>query len=58
VRASRVVSTVVVVLSVAPMNRAGAAGHEQSMGQRLDDYYPEWGERPVLWWGGGADLRQ
>jgi hypothetical protein len=45
-----------VVLSVAPMNLARAAYHEQSLGHGLDDYYSEWGERPGLWWGGGAEL--
>jgi conjugative relaxase-like TrwC/TraI family protein len=44
------------VLSVAPMNLARAAYHEQSLGHGLDDYYSEWGERPGLWWGGGAEL--
>jgi conjugative relaxase-like TrwC/TraI family protein len=44
------------VLSVAPMNLARAAYHEQSLGHGLDDYYSEWGERPALWWGGGAEL--
>jgi hypothetical protein len=38
------------------MNLARAAYHEQSLGHGLDDYYSEWGERPGLWWGGGADL--
>jgi hypothetical protein len=36
------------VLSVAPMNLARAAYHEQSLGHGLDDYYSEWGERPGL----------
>ena len=44
------------MLSVAPMNLARAAYHEQSLGHGLDDYYSEWGERPGLWWGGGAEL--
>jgi conjugative relaxase-like TrwC/TraI family protein len=44
------------VLSVAPMNLARAAYHERSLGHGLDDYYSEWGERPGLWWGGGAKL--
>jgi hypothetical protein len=44
------------VLSVAPMNLARAAYHERSLGRGLDDYYSEWGERPGIWWGGGADL--
>jgi conjugative relaxase-like TrwC/TraI family protein len=44
------------VLSVAPMNLARATYHEQSLGHGLDDYYSEWGERPGLWWGGGAEL--
>jgi conjugative relaxase-like TrwC/TraI family protein len=38
------------------MNLARAAYHEQSLGRGLDDYYSEWGERPGLWWGGGAEL--
>ena len=38
------------------MNLARAAYHEQSLGHGLDDYYSEWGERPGLWWGGGAEL--
>jgi hypothetical protein len=46
----------VAVLSVAPMNLARAAYHERSLGHGLDDYYSEWGERPGLWWGGGAEL--
>ena len=44
------------MLSVAPMNLARAAYHEQSLGHGLDDYYSEWGERPGIWWGGGAEL--
>ena len=44
------------MLSVAPMNLARAAYHERSLGHGLDDYYSEWGERPGLWWGGGAEL--
>ena len=38
------------------MNLARAAYHERSLGQGLDDYYSEWGERPGVWWGGGAAL--
>jgi conjugative relaxase-like TrwC/TraI family protein len=38
------------------MNLARAAYHERSLGRGLDDYYSEWGERPGIWWGGGADL--
>jgi conjugative relaxase-like TrwC/TraI family protein len=38
------------------MNLARAAYHERSLGHGLDDYYSEWGERPGLWWGGGAKL--
>jgi hypothetical protein len=38
------------------MNLARAAYHERSLGRGLDDYYSEWGERPGLWWGGGAEL--
>jgi conjugative relaxase-like TrwC/TraI family protein len=38
------------------MNPARAAYHERSLGHGLDDYYSEWGERPGLWWGGGAEL--
>ena len=38
------------------MNLARAAYHERSLGHGLDDYYSEWGERPGLWWGGGAEL--
>ena len=38
------------------MNLARAAYHERSLGQGLDDYYSEWGERPGVWWGGGAEL--
>jgi len=38
------------------MNLARAAYHERSLGQGLDDYYSEWGERPGVWWGGGANL--
>jgi conjugative relaxase-like TrwC/TraI family protein len=38
------------------MNLARATYHEQSLGHGLDDYYSEWGERPGLWWGGGAEL--
>jgi hypothetical protein len=44
------------MLSIAPMNLARAAYHERSLGHGLDDYYSEWGERPGLWWGGGAEL--
>ena len=46
------------MLSVAPMNLARATDHEQSLGHGLDYYYyySEWGERPGLWWGGGAEL--
>ncbi len=44
------------MLSVAPTNLARAAYHERSLGHGLDDYYSEWGERPGIWWGGGADL--
>ena len=38
------------------MNLARAAYHERSLGNGLDDYYSEWGERPGIWWGSGADL--
>ena len=44
------------MLSVAPMNLARAAYHEQSLGHGFDDYYSGWGERPGQWWGGGAEL--
>lgn len=38
------------------MNLARATYHEQSLGHGLDDHYSEWGERPGLWWDGGAEL--
>jgi conjugative relaxase-like TrwC/TraI family protein len=38
------------------MNLARATYHERSLGHGLDDYYSECGERPGLWWGGGAEL--
>ena len=44
------------VLSIAPMNLARAAYHEQSLGQGLDDCYSERGERPGFMFGHGRTL--